>query len=122
MIDQDGRARPCRVHQRQLPIEYRLIPIGCQERNLRGDVTIAVSGKERGAPCVTRKVHNGAPQCHGKLVSPMPAAAARAQYQLGFFSGGYTGTAGTKPSRFGIWTFGRVLASRTSVSPMMPFR
>src|SRR6516164_4932629 len=35
----------------------------------------------------------------------------RAQYQLGFFSGGYTGTAGTKPSRFGISTFGRVLAS-----------
>jgi hypothetical protein len=45
-----------------------------------------------------------------------------AQYQLGFFSGGYTGTAGTKPFRFGISTFGRVLASRTSFSPMMPLR
>jgi hypothetical protein len=45
-----------------------------------------------------------------------------AQYQLGFLgSGGYTGTTGTKPSRFGISTFGRVLASRTSLSWMMPF-
>jgi hypothetical protein len=46
---------------------------------------------------------------------------ARAQYQLGFFSGGYTGFAGTKPLRFGISTFGRVFSSRTSFSPMMPF-
>ena len=45
-----------------------------------------------------------------------------AQNQLGFGSGGYTGTAGTKPFRFGISTFGRLLASMTSVSPMMPFR
>jgi len=34
----------------------------------------------------------------------MPAAA-RAHHQLGFGSGGYTGTAGTKPFRFGISTF-----------------
>jgi len=54
--------------------------------------------------------------------SPMPAAA-RAHHHLGFLgSGGYTGTAGTKPSRFGISTFGRLLASRTSFSWMMPLR
>jgi hypothetical protein len=47
----------------------------------------------------------------------------RAQYQLGFLGlGGHTGFAGTKPSRFGISIFGRVLASRTSFSWMMPFR
>ena len=50
------------------------------------------------------------------------AAAACGQNQLGFGSGGYTGTAGTKPFRFGISTFGSVLASITSVSWMMPFR
>ncbi len=55
------------------------------------------------------------------LVSPMPAVA-RAQYQLGFFAGGYTGTAGTKPFRFGISTFGRVFSSMTSFSLMMPFQ
>ena len=55
------------------------------------------------------------------LASSMPAAA-RAHHQLGFGSGGYTGTAGTKPLRFGISTFGRLLASMTSVSLMMPFR
>ena len=56
------------------------------------------------------------------LVRPM-SAAARAQNQLGFVgSGGYTGTAGTKPFRFGISTFGRLLASMTSVSWMIPFR
>ena len=43
-------------------------------------------------------------------------------HQLGFFSGGYTGTAGTKPFRFGISTFGRVFSSMTSFSWMMPFR
>jgi hypothetical protein len=53
--------------------------------------------------------------------SPMPAAE-RVHHQLGFGSGGYTGTAGTKPFRFGISTFGRLLASMTSVSWMMPFR
>jgi hypothetical protein len=55
------------------------------------------------------------------IVSPMRAAA-RAHHQLGFGSGGYTGIAGTKPFRFGISTFGRLLASITSVSWMMPFR
>ena len=55
------------------------------------------------------------------LVSPMPAAA-RAHHQLGFGSGGYTGTAGMKPFRFGISTFGRLFSSMTSVSPTMPFR
>jgi hypothetical protein len=50
------------------------------------------------------------------------AAVARAHHQLGFGSGGYAGTAGTKPFRFGISTFGSVLASMTSVSLMMPFR
>jgi hypothetical protein len=54
-------------------------------------------------------------------VSSMPAAA-RAQYQLGFFSGGYTGTAGTKPFRFGITTFGSVFSSMTSFSLTMPFQ
>jgi hypothetical protein len=44
-----------------------------------------------------------------------------AQNQLGFFSGGYTGTAGTKPFRFGMTTFGRVFSSMTSFSLMMPF-
>src|SRR2546426_533415 len=40
-----------------------------------------------------------------------------AQNQLGFLgSGGHTGTAGTKPFRFGISIFGRLLASRTSLS------
>src|SRR6267378_3504453 len=34
-----------------------------------------------------------------------------AQYQLGFFSGGYTGFAGTKPFLFGISTFGRDFSS-----------
>jgi hypothetical protein len=43
-------------------------------------------------------------------------------HQLGFGSGGYTGTAGTKPFRFGISTLGRLLASMTSFSPTMPFR
>src|ERR1700720_4698546 len=39
------------------------------------------------------------------------------QYQLGFLGfGGHTGFAGTKLSRFGILTFGRVVASMTSVS------
>src|SRR5205814_10596659 len=55
------------------------------------------------------------------LVSPMPATA-RAHHQLRFGSGGYTGTAGMKPLRFGISTFGRLWASITSVSPTMPFR
>jgi hypothetical protein len=45
-----------------------------------------------------------------------------AHHQLGFGSGGYTGFAGTKPFRFGIWTFGRLWASKTSLSWMMPFR
>jgi transposase len=58
----------------------------------------------------------------GRQDAQAAAAPARAQYQLGFFSGGYTGTSGTKPCRFGISTFGRVLASRTSFSWMMPFR
>ena len=50
-------------------------------------------------------------------------AADHDQYQLGFLGlGGQTGTAGTKPSRFGIWTFGRLLASKTSLSWMMPLR
>src|SRR5262249_39877722 len=53
------------------------------------------------------------------LVSQIPA---RAYHQLGFGSGGYTGTAGTKPLRFGISTCGSVLASMTSSSLMMPFR
>src|SRR5258708_781309 len=53
---------------------------------------------------------------------PDVPAAARAHHQLGFGSGGYTGTAGTNPFRFGISTFGRLLASMTSVSWMMPFR
>ena len=44
------------------------------------------------------------------------------QYQLGFGGAGHTGTAGTKPFRFGIWTFGRLLASMTSLSWMMPLR
>src|SRR5882724_10995225 len=56
------------------------------------------------------------------LVSSMTAAA-QAQYQLGFLGfGGHTGTAGTKPFRFGIPTFSRLLSSRTSFSWMMPFR
>ena len=39
------------------------------------------------------------------------------QYQLGFLGlGGHTGFAGTKLSRFGILTFGRLVASMTSVS------
>jgi hypothetical protein len=45
-----------------------------------------------------------------------------AHHQLGFGSGGYTGFAGTKPFRFGIWTFGRLLSSMTSFSWMMPLR
>jgi hypothetical protein len=46
----------------------------------------------------------------------------RGQYQLGFLGvGGHTGFAGTKPSRLGIWIFGKLLASRTSLSWMMPF-
>jgi hypothetical protein len=49
------------------------------------------------------------------LLSPMPAAV-RTHHQLGFGSGGYTGTAGTKPFRFGISTFGRLVASITSFS------
>jgi len=49
------------------------------------------------------------------------AAERAAQNQLGFFSGGYTGTAGTKPFRFGMTTFGRVFSSMTSFSLMMPF-
>src|SRR5215470_7551755 len=57
----------------------------------------------------------------GHLASPTSALAC-AHHQLGFRSGGYTGTAGTKPLRFGISTFGRLWASITSVSPMMPFR
>ena len=52
---------------------------------------------------------------------PTPAAV-RTHHQLGFGSGGYTGTAGTKPFRFGISTFGRVFSSRTALSWMMPFR
>jgi hypothetical protein len=52
----------------------------------------------------------------------MMPAAARPHHQLGFFSGGYTGTAGTKPFRFGISTFGKVWAFMTSFSPMIPFR
>jgi hypothetical protein len=39
------------------------------------------------------------------------------QYQLGFLgAGGQTGFAGTKPSRLGIRTFGRLCASMMSVS------
>src|SRR5436305_1809742 len=44
------------------------------------------------------------------LITSMPAVD-RAHHQLGFFSGGYTGTAGIKPLRFGISTFGRLWAS-----------
>ena len=44
------------------------------------------------------------------------------QYQLGFFGlGGHTGFAGKKFSRLGICTFGRLCASMTSDSLMMPF-
>src|SRR6266852_8267976 len=44
------------------------------------------------------------------------------QYQLGFLGvGGQTGFAGTKPSRLGIRTFGRLCASMMSVSWMIPF-
>jgi len=50
------------------------------------------------------------------LVSPITRLLG-AQNQLGFLgSGGHTGTAGTKPFRFGISIFGRLLASRTSLS------
>jgi mono/diheme cytochrome c family protein len=67
------------------------------------------------------------PNRHGFVpevpVYPPDPTAARTQNQLGFVgSGGYTGTAGTKPFRFGISTFGRLLESMTSVSWMMPFR
>src|SRR5207247_5947939 len=41
----------------------------------------------------------------------------RDQYQLGFLGfGGQTGIAGTKPSRLGIRTFGKLCASMMSVS------
>ena len=56
-----------------------------------------------------------------RIIREMPAAV-RTHHQLGFGSGGYTGASGTKPCRFGISTFGRLLASITSVSWMMPFR
>jgi hypothetical protein len=39
------------------------------------------------------------------------------QYQLGFLgTGGHTGTAGRKPFRFGISIFGKLFASRASLS------
>ena len=50
------------------------------------------------------------------------SAADHDQYQLGFAAGGHTGTVGTKPFRFGIWTFGKLPASMASLSWMMPFR
>jgi hypothetical protein len=70
------------------------------------------------------------------LESRMPAAV-RTHHQLGFGSGGYTGTVAnagrrrrvrtrrsvtTKPFRFGISTYGRLVASITPFSLMMPFR
>jgi hypothetical protein len=58
----------------------------------------------------------------GSSHNPRCPRPARTHHQLGFGSGGYTGTSGTKPCRFGISTFGRVFSSRTSVSLMMPFR
>jgi len=64
-----------------------------------------------------------APPCYCSSVSApgrryrLPRFRLAVQNQLGFLgSGGHTGTAGTKPFRFGISIFGRLLASRTSVS------
>src|SRR5437667_1185453 len=60
-----------------------------------------------------------APPCYCSSVSApgrryrLPRFCLAVQNQLGFLgSGGHTGTAGTKPFRFGISIFGRLLASR----------
>ena len=81
---------------------------GAKLKRLRGD----------GAPFIARQIDfitDG--KSHHLVMVTVPA-----QYQLGFFGfGGHTGFAGTKPSRFGIWILGRLLASMTSPSWMMPF-
>jgi hypothetical protein len=89
---------------------------------------LPVARSRMAALCVARNPARIAPGwgdvagAQSVAVRPGAVVVERIHHQLGFGSGGYTGFAGTKPFRFGISTLGRLLASMTSFSPMMPFR
>src|SRR5947209_20604326 len=70
------------------------------------------------------RLHPGTQEVKLRIVFSPPGAARdrHGEYQLGFLGfGGHSGFSGTKLLRFGIWIFGKLWASRTSVSVMMPF-